>query len=97
MKIQSGEHQASSKNLEWELHKGHGPRTFRETVRFPEPFSRPPKVVVSLSMFDIAAGQNARLMVYVVQTEFDSFTIEYRTWNNTKCVEARAAWVAYGD
>lgn len=98
MKIQSGEHQASKKNIDWELHKGHGPRTFRETVRFEEPFTRPPKVVVGLTMFDIAAsGENARLMVYVVETEFDRFKIEYRTWSGAKVLEARAGWIAYGD
>lgn len=96
MKIQSGEHQASKENMDWELHKGHGSRTFRETVKFAEPFQVPPTVVVGLTMFDIHAEQNARLMVYVVKAEFNQFTIEYRTWASSRVLEARASWFAYG-
>ena len=97
MKIQSGEHQASLKDFDWDLHKGHGPRTFKATISFPSAFRVPPTVVVSLTMFDIASGQNARLMTYVHEAEHDKFTIAYRTWNNTWVNEARASWIAYGD
>lgn len=97
MKIQSGEHTASKQHIDWELHKGHGPRTHREVVKFPSPFGKPPNVVVGLTMFDLVAGDHARVMVYVVNTEFNQFTIEYRTFGGCKVGEVRAFWLAYGE
>ena len=96
MKLQSATDRQSKDNMEWELHKGHGPRSHTVTVTFPEEFAVPPTVVVSLVGFDVHAGHNARLEVKASHAEHNQFRLTYRTWGDTYVHQAEASWIAYG-
>ena len=96
MKIQSGTAMGSKDEFDWELHKGHGPRSFRTTIGFDQPFSQPPKVVLSLVGFDIQEGEPSRIWVKVHKTEHNQFQLEYKTWASTKVHSMRVHWIAYG-
>jgi hypothetical protein len=99
MKIQSGTAKAGHDDMDWELHKGHGVRTHRFKVAFPEPFSVPPTVSVALTGFDARPkeGENTRLDVRVVGTEHDKFKVEYKTDGFMKVMRVSISWIAYGE
>lgn len=96
MKIQSGATEVSKDELEWELHKGSGPRSFSQRVAFEEDFAVPPTVVISLSGFDIHKDKNVRLQVRAVRVEAHQFTAIFKTWGDSWVHTARAVWIAYG-
>ncbi|HBQ09947.1 MAG: H-type lectin domain-containing protein [Sandaracinaceae bacterium] len=98
MKIQSGTAKAGHNDPDWELHKGHGPRTHRFVVKFPEPFSVPPTVTASLAGFEAQSKEleNFRLEVRVVKAEHDKFKLEYKTSGYMKVMNITVTWLAHG-
>jgi hypothetical protein len=95
MKIQSGEVEGTKDDMEWELHKGAGPRSWSKNVVFDEAFAGPPTVVASLTGFDMHNGKNGRLQVRAVRADHQQFTLVIKTWGDSWVHTARAAWIAY--
>ncbi len=76
---------------------GDGPRMFRKSVRFSEPFHVPPTVQVTLSMWDTDQKTNARADITAEKITEKGFEIVFRTWGDTRVARVRADWLAIGE
>lgn len=79
-----------------EMWTGHGPRAEREEITFAEPFSEPPVLHVSLSMWDIAQQSNQRADISATDVTAKGFTLVFKTWGDTRVARVRAEWLAIG-
>lgn len=75
---------------------GDGPREERRPVRFEEPFLSPPRVMVGLSMWDIAGGTNQRADISAETVTESGFELVFRVWADTHVARVRADWLAIG-
>lgn len=80
-----------------QMWRGEGARQSRETVRFASPFTTPPHVQVSISMWDISNKANIRADVQAEEITSTGFAIVFRTWSDTKVSRIRVAWTAIGE
>lgn len=76
---------------------GEGQREIASHVAFSGAFRATPAVTVSLSMWDIAAGANARADVRAEEVSPEGFRIVFRTWGDTRVARVRVAWMALGE
>ena len=79
-----------------EMWTGEGPRLTRHGVRFSESYDASPIVQVSLSMWDISNGANARADVTSENVTPGGFDIVFRTWGDTRVARVRVAWLSIG-
>ncbi|GGL75259.1 H-type lectin domain-containing protein [Wenxinia marina] len=79
-----------------EMWAGEGERTVRRAVRFDETFLDPPVVQAWLTMWDISNAANARLDVRTTEVTGEGFTIEFRTWGDSRIARVRVGWLAIG-
>lgn len=75
---------------------GEGPRAERRPVRFDQPFLAPPRVMVGLSMWDIAGGSNQRADITAENVTREGFDLVFRVWGDTRVARVRAEWLAIG-
>ncbi len=80
-----------------EMWTGTGPRAMRQKVTFSEEFRRPPSVRVSLAMWDMDQKSNQRADISATEITRDGFTIEFKTWGDTRVARVRADWMAIGE
>jgi hypothetical protein len=71
-------------------------RTFAGRVTFERAFQAPPVVQVGITGFDIDNGDNARLNVNIGHVDSEGFTVELRTWWNTRLWSVNLSWIAIG-
>ncbi len=79
-----------------QMWSGEGPRLTRHSVRYKEAYEAPPVVQVSLSMWDISNGANARADVTSDNVTREGFDIVFRTWGDTRVARVRVAWISIG-
>ena len=79
-----------------EMWAGSGPRECRKAIRFRRAFQEPPSVFVSLSMWDMANGANARADVVAEEITKIGCDVVFRTWGDTRVARARVRWMAIG-
>ena len=69
-------------------------------IEFSTPFSKPPRVVLSLNLLDHVIGggpdNNLRIRADVVETDTHGFDYNLNTWCHTDIWAVRASWIAYG-
>ncbi len=75
---------------------GEGPRQERRPVRFEQPFLAPPRVMVALSMWDIAGSSNQRADIAAENVTETGFELVFRAWADTHVARVRADWLAIG-
>ena len=75
---------------------GEGKRWSRAVVKFPEPFSRPPTVQLSISVIDADTGRNLRLDLHTEDVTGDGFTAVAHTWSDTRIGRLQVNWTAIG-
>lgn len=76
---------------------GEGPREVRRRIDFEDGFRAPPAVHVSLTMWDIDGGPNARVDLAAETVEATGFTLVFRTWGDSRIARVRAGWLAIGE
>lgn len=74
-----------------------GPRKATAEVSFETPYTAPPHVQVSISMWDISNNTNSRADVQAEDITSTGFKIAFRTWNDTQVARIRVAWTAIGE
>ena len=79
-----------------EMWTGEGPRLTRHAVRFSQAYEAVPVVHVSLSMWDMSNGSNARADITSENVTRDGFDIAFRTWGDTRVARVRVAWISIG-
>lgn len=75
---------------------GDGPRLRRRKVHFERGFRAAPSVHVSLAMWDIHHGANARADISAENVTELGFEAVFRTWEDTRIARARIRWMAIG-
>ncbi|MEQ9258382.1 MAG: H-type lectin domain-containing protein [Roseovarius sp.] len=79
-----------------EMWTGEGPRERRLAIAFSRPFREVPAVHVSLSMWDMDSGGNARADLSADGITQKGFEVVFRTWGDTRVARARVRWIAFG-
>jgi hypothetical protein len=75
---------------------GEGSRVRSKLVTFDQPFSAPPAVHVSLSLWDMDSAHNVRADLTADNVTVDGFEAVFRTWLDTRVARVRISWIAMG-
>ena len=75
---------------------GSGPRECRYDVMFEKPFSDPPAVHVSISMWDMDNQTNQRGDLKAENITRTGFDLVFRTWGDSRVARVRAEWMVMG-
>ncbi len=71
-------------------------RFVRKYIRFSQPFTTSPNVVLGLSYVDVYQGANHRIKVIATDIDPNGFFLEIHTWLDTQVWGADVNWLAYG-
>lgn len=75
---------------------GSGTRQRKKTIVFSEPFTEPPAVHVSMSLWDVDKETNTRADVQAKNISTTGFDLIFRTWGDTRVARVRLSWLAMG-
>ncbi|WP_076444766.1 H-type lectin domain-containing protein [Roseivivax lentus] len=76
---------------------GDGARERRKRIKFSEPFSVPPQVHLSLSLWDMDSHANIRADLGAEKVNETGFDMVFRTWADTRIARVRMSWMAIGE
>ena len=79
-----------------EMWAGTGHRERVKEITFREPFTAPPAVHCSLTLWDVDAATNVRADVEAENVTEAGFDLVFRTWGDTKVARVRIGWLAIG-
>lgn len=79
------------------LHENTGERKFTVEVNFLKPFENKPEVVCGISMIDVDKGTAIKYAVKPISVSRDGFTVEVKTWGDTKILSVSGFWVAHAE
>lgn len=79
-----------------EMWTGEGFRARNQWIGFDRPFSGPPNVHVSLTLWDMDSAHNVRADLTAEDISEAGFTAVFRTWLDTKVARVRISWIAIG-
>lgn len=88
---------ASSDTKSYTLHQNTGDRTFTIQVNFLKPFENKPDVVCGVSSIDVDKNAAVRYAVKPISVSRDGFTVEVKTWGDTKIYSITGFWVAHAE
>ncbi|MHA6324863.1 H-type lectin domain-containing protein [Roseivivax sp. CAU 1753] len=80
-----------------EMWTGEGSRERRTRVAFSEPFSLPPQVQLTLSLWDMDSHANIRADLGAEKIDEKGFDMVFRTWGDTRVARVRMSWMAIGE
>ena len=80
-----------------EMWIGEGSRERRKRLLFSEPFSVPPQVHLSLSLWDMDSQANIRADLGAEKINEKGFDMVFRTWGDTRVARVRMSWMAIGE
>jgi hypothetical protein len=92
--IQVGTFNLSPSVEGYSLQKGSGERTVSLEVTYPKPFDVKPEVVLNVNMIDAAKEANLRLSMKATSISRDGFTIQVKTWEDSKIFSIGGTWIA---
>lgn len=75
---------------------GEGSRVRSQQVTFDHPFSTPPAVHVSLTLWDMDSAHNVRADLKAENVTATGFDAVFRTWKDTRVARVRISWMAVG-
>jgi len=95
--VLSGTWGASSDSKTYTLNKNSGDRTITIQVNFLKPFENKPEVVCGISSIDVDKSAAVRYAVKPISISRDGFTVEVKTWGDTKINSVTGFWVAHAE
>ena len=95
--VLSGGWGGNSETKYYTLHENKGERVFTVEVNFLKPFEDKPDVVVGISAIDAVSGTNLRYSVSSKSVSRDGFTVELKTWGDSKILSVSGFWVAHAE
>ena len=95
--VLSGGWGANSETKSYTLASNSGERTFTVEVNFLKPFEDKPDVVVGVSAIDAVSGSNLRYSLKAKSVSRDGFTVEVKTWGDSKILSIGGFWVAHSN
>ncbi len=78
----------------YSLNNGSGDRTVSVEVAFPKPFEVKPDIVLNLNSIDVDKTANLRISMKPVSISRDGFTIQVKTWADSKINLVGGTWIA---
>ena len=79
-----------------EMWTGEGSRVRSQRIAFDQPFSAPPAVHVSLTLWDMHSAHNVRADLRAEAISETGFEAVFRTWLDTRVARVRISWLAVG-
>ena len=76
------------------LDKGSGERTLTVEITFPKPFEVKPDVFLTLNTVDADKSANLRLTMKAISISRDGFSIQVKTWGDSKINSVGGNWIA---
>ena len=95
--VLSGNWGASSDSKSYTLNQNSGDRTITIEIYFLKPFETKPNVVVGISSIDVDKSTAVKYAVKAISVSRDGFTVEVKTWGDTKIYSITGFWVAHSD
>jgi outer membrane protein OmpA-like peptidoglycan-associated protein len=92
--VQTGTYKFDKKLADYTLDKPGGDRVVQMEVNFPKPFDVKPEVMVTVNFIDADKGANNRFEVKTISVSRDGFTIQVKTWSDTKIYGIGGDWMA---
>ncbi|MCK7522122.1 MAG: H-type lectin domain-containing protein [Ignavibacteriales bacterium] len=74
-----------------------GERKFTVEVNFLKPFENKPDVVCGITMIDVDKNTAVKYAVKPISVSRDGFTVEVKTWGDTKVVSVSGFWIAHAE
>jgi hypothetical protein len=93
--IQTGTFKASESTPGYTLAAGSGDRTTGIDVKFDKPFASTPQIILGVTAMDGAKEANIRYEVKADAVTRDGFTIQLKTWGDTKIFMLSGSWLAF--
>lgn len=93
----SGTWGGNSQTKYYTLHENAGERKFTVEVNFLKPFENKPEVVCGVTMLDVEGGNAVKYAVKPISISRDGFTVEVKTWGDTKILSVGGFWVAHSN
>ncbi|NWG28558.1 MAG: H-type lectin domain-containing protein [Ignavibacteriaceae bacterium] len=95
--VLSGTWGASTDTKSYTLNANTGDRTITIQVNFLKPFENKPDVVVGVSSIDVDNNTAVKYAVKPISVSRDGFTVEVKTWGDTKIYSITGFWVAHAE
>lgn len=95
--VLSGTWGASSDTKSYTLNQNSGDRSITIQVNFLKPFENKPDVVCGISSIDVDKGTAVRYAVKPISVSRDGFTVEVKTWGDTKITSVTGFWMAHAE
>ena len=95
--VLSGDWGGNQETKYYTLHENTGERVFTVEVNFLKPFDDKPDVVVGVSAIDAVSGSNLRYSLKAKSVSRDGFTVEVKTWGDSKILSIGGFWVAHSN
>lgn len=95
--VLSGTWGASADTKGYTLNANSGDRTITVQVNFLKPFENKPNVVCGISSIDVDKSTAVRYAVKAISVSRDGFTVEVKTWGDTKINSVTGFWVAHAE
>lgn len=95
--VLSGTWGASTDSKSYTLNSNTGDRTITIQVNFLKPFESKPDVIVGVSSIDVDNNTAVKYAVKPISVSRDGFTVEVKTWGDTKIYSITGFWVAHAE
>ena len=95
--VLSGNWGASSDSKTYTLNQNTGERSITVEINFLKPFKVKPEVLVGLSSIDVDKSTAVRYSVKAISVSRDGFTVEVKTWGDTKINSITGFWLAHAE
>ena len=95
--VLSGTWSASTDTKSYTLNANTGDRTVTIQVNFLKPFENKPDVVVGISSIDVDKSTAVKYSVKPISVSRDGFTVQVKTWGDTKIYSVTGFWVAHAE
>ena len=97
VQVLSGTWGASTDTKSYTLNANSGERIITIQVNFLKPFENKPDVVVGISQIDVDKSTAVKYAVKPISVSRDGFTVEVKTWGDTKIHGIYGFWIAHAE
>jgi hypothetical protein len=93
--LQSAAFSLDKNTKEFALDSGKGDRVAQIEITFATPFESKPEIAIAVSSLDASKDTNLRYSVKAIGVSRDGFTLQVKTWDDSKIFGIGGTWIAY--
>jgi len=94
-KLQSGTWSVNQSIQGYSLDNNNGDRSITLDIHFTEPFTKKPKIILTITQLDSDKDVNLRYKPEAISISRDGFTLKVNTWADSKIFSLSGNWLAY--